>query len=88
MSFGTFWELPESIFILIFELPVGDHDMMIPGDHGSVRLTLLRQMVMTVGQPFTIRENGATVATGVITKVHQSVHLPMNKLSKLQVNAS
>uniref|UniRef100_A0A1B0D1H8 protein-synthesizing GTPase n=1 Tax=Phlebotomus papatasi TaxID=29031 RepID=A0A1B0D1H8_PHLPP len=80
--FSRTWNVPCRVDL------VGDHDMMIPGDHGSVRLTLLRQMVMTVGQPFTIRENGATVATGVITKVHQSVHLPMNKLSKLQVNAS
>ncbi|KOB70154.1 Uncharacterized protein OBRU01_15770, partial [Operophtera brumata] len=41
--------------------------MMMPGEHGSVYLTLLEGMVMTRGQPFTIRENSTTVATGVIT---------------------
>jgi elongation factor Tu len=58
--------------------------MLIPGDHAqNIRLTLLKQMVMSVGQPFTIRENGCTVATGMITKQHNSVELPMNKLSKV-----
>lgn len=59
--------------------------MLMPGEHGNVRLTLFKKMVMTNGQPFTIRENGATVATGIITKSLPSVNLPLNKLSKLVV---
>ncbi|XP_055687445.1 elongation factor Tu [Lutzomyia longipalpis] len=80
--FSRTWNVPCRVDL------VGDNDMMLPGDHGAVRLTLLRQMVMTVGQPFTIRENEATVATGVITKVHNPVNLPRNKLSKLELNFS
>ncbi len=80
-----------------------DNGMLMPGDHGAIRLTLLKKMVMNNGQPFTIRENGnfsflinierfdsktssfsgATVATGIVTKIHPSVDLPLNKLSKL-----
>nr|CAD7264402.1 unnamed protein product [Timema shepardi] len=38
-----------------------DVGMIMPGEHAPVYLTLMRQMVMTLGQPFTIRENNATV---------------------------
>nr|CAD7445141.1 unnamed protein product [Timema bartmani] len=41
-----------------------DVGMIMPGEHAPVYLTLMRRMVMTLGQPFTIRENNATVATG------------------------
>lgn len=65
---------------------VDEAKMIMPGEHGNVRLTLLKKMVMQAGQQFTIRENaGATVATGIITKTHKSVVLPMNKLSKVQI---
>lgn len=57
--------------------------MIMPGEHGQVRITLFKKMVMTHGQQFTIRENCRTVATGIITKRHNSVELPQNKLSKL-----
>ncbi|GAB0090393.1 Elongation factor Tu [Sergentomyia squamirostris] len=79
--FSRTWNVPCRVDLL------GDNDMILPGDHGTVRLSLHRQMVMTVGQPFTIRENGTTVATGVITKVHNPVNLPLNKLSKLQIDS-
>lgn len=59
--------------------------MLIPGDHGSVRLTLLKKMLMTQGQPFTIRELGKTVATGIVTNKLKPVNLPMNKLSKVVI---
>lgn len=58
----------------------------MPGEHGQVRVTLLRKMVMTAGQAFTIRENGATVATGMITQRLPSLDLPKNKLSKVLVD--
>lgn len=61
--------------------------MLMPGDHAqSIRITLLWNMVMSKGQPFTIRENGRTVATGVITERHDPVELPQNKLIKLVLN--
>lgn len=64
-------------------IDVPNDSMIMPGEHGNVRLTLLRKMIMNNGQPFTIRELGMTVATGIITKRHDSVNF--NKLSKLVV---
>ena len=57
--------------------------MMMPGDHGEVYLTLLEDMVMTVGQPFTVRENNVTVATGIITETLPSINVPKGKLGKV-----
>lgn len=75
--FSRTWNIPARIDLM------EGQTMLMPGDHAPVRITLHRQMVMTPGQSFTIRENEATVATGVITKSEKSVNLPMNKLSKL-----
>ncbi|CAH0598214.1 unnamed protein product [Chrysodeixis includens] len=57
--------------------------MMMPGDHGEVYLTLLEDMVMTQGQPFTVRENNVTVATGIITDILSSITVPKGKLGKV-----
>ncbi|RVE43722.1 hypothetical protein evm_011637 [Chilo suppressalis] len=57
--------------------------MMMPGDHGEVYLTLLEAMVMTQGQPFTIRENNVTVATGIVTETLSSIEVPKGKLGKV-----
>ncbi|RZC42919.1 elongation factor Tu, mitochondrial-like, partial [Asbolus verrucosus] len=38
-------------------------EMIMPGEHGKVYLTLLSKMVMLPGQSFTIRENKITVGT-------------------------
>ncbi|XP_023177822.1 uncharacterized protein LOC111604136 [Drosophila hydei] len=77
--FSMTWNQPARIDIIPQE------SMLMPGEHGQVRVTLLRKMVMTPGQPFTIRENGATVATGMITNQLPSLDLPKNKLSKAPV---
>lgn len=74
--FSNTWNIPARI-------DIQNNSMIMPGDHGSVRITLFKKMVMKDGQPFTIREQGMTVATGIITKKHDSVNLPLNKLSKL-----
>ncbi|XP_049881042.1 elongation factor Tu-like [Pectinophora gossypiella] len=58
-------------------------NMMMPGDHGEVYLTLLEGMVMTQGQPFTIRENNVTVATGIVTDTLPSIDVPKGKLGKV-----
>ncbi|XP_030023179.2 elongation factor Tu [Manduca sexta] len=60
--------------------------MMMPGDHGEVYLTLLEDMVMTLGQPFTIRENNVTVATGIVTDTLKSIDVPKGKLGKVVMN--
>lgn len=60
--------------------------MLIPGEHANVRLTIFKKMVMNNGQPFTIREGHISVATGIITKALESVELPFNKLSKVEID--
>ncbi|XP_045455023.1 elongation factor Tu-like [Melitaea cinxia] len=61
-------------------------EMMMPGDHADVYLTLLEGMVMTEGQPFTIRENNVTVATGIVTEALQPINVPNGKLGKVVLN--
>ncbi|VVC99396.1 unnamed protein product, partial [Leptidea sinapis] len=61
-------------------------EMLMPGDHAEVYLTLLEGMVMTVGQPYTIRENKVTVATGIITETLPSVDVPRGKLGRAEIN--
>lgn len=78
--FSNTWNSPARI-----DFP--NNAMLMPGDHAqSIRITLLRKMVMSLSQPFTIRENGKTVATGVITARHEPIVLPLNKLSKIILN--
>lgn len=57
----------------------------MPGEHGNVKLTLLKKMVMLEGQSFTIREQGLTVGIGIVTKRREPVSLPKNKLSKIDI---
>lgn len=58
--------------------------MIMPGEHGDVEITLLNKMIMDIGQPFTIRENGRTVATGIISKILPNVLVTKNNLSKIK----
>lgn len=58
--------------------------MLMPGEHGDVQITLLNKMVLDIGQSFTIRENGRTVATGIISDTLPNVHLAKNNLSKIK----
>lgn len=59
--------------------------MLMPGDQATVQLTLLKKMIMTMGQPFTIRENNVTVATGIVTRELDSI--PIQKsLGKLEIS--
>ncbi|EFA06887.2 elongation factor Tu [Tribolium castaneum] len=59
-------------------------EMIMPGEHGQVELTLLSKMVMLPGQTFTIRENKVTVATGIITATLPEVVITKN-LGKLEL---
>ncbi|XP_055625485.1 elongation factor Tu [Toxorhynchites rutilus septentrionalis] len=77
--FSKTWNIPCRVDLV-------GQDMLMPGDHGNIRLTLLRKMVMSCGQTYTIRENGKTVSTGIITKILEYVDLPQNKLIKLQLD--
>ncbi|CAL8121960.1 unnamed protein product [Orchesella dallaii] len=58
--------------------------MLMPGEHATVQITLLRKMVMTMGQPFTIRENNVTVATGMVTRTLDSITVTKS-LGKLNI---
>lgn len=62
--------------------------MLMPGDHGEVILTLLENMVMTQSQPFTVRENNVTVATGIVTGTLPSVEVPKGKLGNCELSLS
>jgi elongation factor Tu len=62
-------------------------EMVMPGEHSTVHITLLKQMVMTMGQQFTIRENHATIATGIVTRVLPNVSVPKS-LGKLEIKSS
>lgn len=75
--FSRTWSIPARV-----DMP--NDQFLMPGEHAKIRLTTFRKMVMSIGQTFTIRENGCTVATGVITERHEPIYLPMNKLSKIE----
>lgn len=84
VDLGTFFI--KFLTIFRFKLRFSDENvnMIMPGEHGAVTLTLLNSMVMINGQAFTIRENNVTVATGIITETLPAVHI-MTTLSKLNV---
>jgi len=46
----------------------GEKAMMMPGEDGHISVKLLKQMVIEVGQQFTLRSGNNTVGTGKITK--------------------
>lgn len=60
-------------------------EMILPGEHGSIQLTLLNKMVMSPGQQFTIRENNITVATGVIVETLPDIAVNIS-LGKLKLD--
>jgi len=62
-----------------------EKDMVMPGEHCAVYLTLLHRMVMMPGQAFTIRENNINVATGIITSILNNVPIAKD-LAKIQLN--
>jgi len=67
------------------DLP-SEKDMLMPGDHATVYLTLLKKMVVEPGQSFTIRENNVCVATGIITDTMGTLPLPKDNLSYVKIN--
>lgn len=77
LLFSNTWNLACRIDLL------PDIPMIMPGEHATIKLTLLKKMVMSNGQCFTVRENNVTVATGMITKVLGSIHF--NNLAKLKL---
>ncbi|XP_055294852.1 elongation factor Tu-like [Sitodiplosis mosellana] len=60
-------------------------NILIPGEHATARLTTFRPMIISAGQRFTIREGKTTVLTGVVTKEHEIVDVPKNKLSEVVI---
>lgn len=61
--------------------------MIMPGEHAEVVVTLLNKMIMDIGQPFTVRENGRTVATGIISDILSNVNVSKNNLSKMKAES-
>lgn len=77
--FSRTWNVPCRVDVI-------GGEMLMPGEHGSVYLTLLRKMVMTEGQTFTIRENHKTVGTGIIIKMLNTIDNVKSNLSKLDID--
>lgn len=65
------------------DLP-SEEDMIMPGEHGTVTLTLLYKMYLDKGQTFTIRENNKLVATGIVTKLLGSMEIPQHNLGMIR----
>jgi len=78
------------LYLFIFSLRI-DLDpavsMVMPGEHADVVITLLNKMIMDIGQPFTVRENGRTVATGIISEILSNVKVSKNNLSKVKLES-
>jgi len=75
--FSTTWNITARLDLL------GGGEVALPGDHTPVRLTLLKGMVMSPGQSFTLRENHTTVATGLITEPLPPLDLTFTKLANV-----
>lgn len=68
------------------DIPKEDGDMILPGESRNVKLSMLKKMPMFLGQRFTLRENKITVASGIITKLHNEIQMdPRQKLVKLKI---
>lgn len=65
---------------------VAGGSMLMPGDHSDVFLTLPKKMLMDVGQSFTVREHGRTVATGIISQVLPSVLVTTTQIGKVAIS--
>ena len=63
------------------DIPSSEGTMIIPGDQATVKLSMLKGMPLFVGQRFTLRENKMTIASGVVTKLHDPI--PTHSGSKL-----
>lgn len=59
--------------------------MLMPGEHTTTRLTLVKRMPVMIGQAFTIRENNSSIATGIITKILPSLDVDKRKLNNVVV---
>ncbi|KAI5745482.1 hypothetical protein M8J76_011415 [Diaphorina citri] len=66
------------------DLPGEDDGMLMPGEHGTVTMTLLYKMYLSKGQTFTIRENNKLVATGIVTKVLGNMEIPQHNLGMIR----
>jgi len=53
-------------------LPEGK-EMVMPGEDANINLRMNKQMTFTVGQQFTIRSAGATIASGKVTKINDNM---------------
>ena len=60
--------------------------MILPGDQATVKITVLKDMPLFEGQKFTLRENKQTIASGLITKICESIPTSAKaKLVKLKI---
>ena len=75
--FSGTWNIPARLDML------EGVQMIMPGEHASVRVVLLKGMVLAVGQQFLIREGSKTVvATGIVTEVLQDIFVPRSQIGR------
>jgi len=68
------------------DIPPEEGDMVLPGDQARLKLTVLKDMPIFEGQRFTLRENKMTVASGIVTKLHDPIETHSGtKLIKLKI---
>ena len=68
------------------DIPASEGDMILPGDQATVKITVLKDMPLFEGQKFTLRENKQTIASGLITKICESIPTSAKaKLVKLKI---
>merc|ERR1712117_267913 len=48
-------------------------EMAMPGEDATIKLRLLKPMVMEAGQHFTIRDHGGTIGTGKVTDIKDNL---------------
>jgi len=65
----------------MFDLDEGD--MLMPGEQVTLEGTLMHRMAIAPGDTFQIMEAKRAIATGRITAVLPSVHVPQKKLHQV-----
>jgi len=64
MMYSKTWNITTSITIAS-----EGKEMVMPGEDAKLELMLIKKMVLPLGSRFTLRNQGVTVGTGVVTEI-------------------
>ncbi|CAB3407722.1 unnamed protein product [Caenorhabditis bovis] len=61
------------------------NELLMPGEHTSAHVILMKEMPLRIGMPFTLREGSSksTIARGIISELKSSVAIENNNLKKM-----